>query len=111
MQVVEQHPDMPGADVAAMYSALLAFSGAVYPDRLEYVDRVLQTCHNVSCQPAGCVSLLVLVLQAPAANQAVLLGRPALCSDILPRLPPAACHLPNPSAGAAAAGAHHGCQG
>ncbi len=95
---------MPGADVAAMYSALLAFSGtgesrvgtaahacltgsgytaafhrnngwhprasstirhwpppptcllfrlgiplcAVYPDQLEYVDRVLQTCHNVS---------------------------------------------------------------
>ena len=39
---------MAGADVAAMYAALLAFSGAVYPDRLEYVDRVLQTCHNVS---------------------------------------------------------------
>ena len=106
-QVVEQHPDMPGADVAAMYSALLAFSGtgkrstaglgwfdgmramaaepapasaaclvcigagwcpcgalvasealaspaallplpAVYPDQLDYVDRVLETCHNVS---------------------------------------------------------------
>lgn len=27
VQVVEQHPDMPGADVAAMYSALLGFSG------------------------------------------------------------------------------------
>jgi hypothetical protein len=27
LQVVEQHPDMPGADVAAMYSALLGFSG------------------------------------------------------------------------------------
>lgn len=27
LQVVEQHPEMPGADVAAMYSALLAFSG------------------------------------------------------------------------------------
>ena len=27
VQVVEQHPEMPGADVAAMYSALLAFSG------------------------------------------------------------------------------------
>ena len=73
-QVVEQHPDMPGADVAAMYSALLAFSGAVYPDRLEYVDRVLQTCHNVSCQLAGLpwswlvVPLLLLfVLQGTAA--------------------------------------------
>ncbi|KAI7841140.1 hypothetical protein COHA_005110 [Chlorella ohadii] len=46
LKVVEQHPEMPGADVAAMYSALLAFSGTVYPDQLEYVDRVLQTCHN-----------------------------------------------------------------
>jgi vacuolar protein sorting-associated protein 35 len=27
LKVVEQHPEMPGADVAAMYSALLAFSG------------------------------------------------------------------------------------
>ena len=27
VQVVEQHPDMPGADVASMYSALLGFSG------------------------------------------------------------------------------------
>ena len=27
VQVVAQHPDMPGADVAAMYAALLAFCG------------------------------------------------------------------------------------
>ena len=27
LQVVAQHPDMPGADVAAMYAALLAFCG------------------------------------------------------------------------------------
>ncbi|EFN52770.1 hypothetical protein CHLNCDRAFT_54198 [Chlorella variabilis] len=46
LKVVEQHPDMPGADVAAMYSALLGFSGTVYPDKLDFVDRVLQTCHN-----------------------------------------------------------------
>ncbi|KAL4854485.1 Vacuolar protein sorting-associated protein 35B [Chlorella vulgaris] len=46
LKVVEQHPDMPGADVAAMYSALLGFSGTVYPDRLDFVDRVLETCYN-----------------------------------------------------------------
>ncbi|KAL4440093.1 hypothetical protein ABPG75_003094 [Micractinium tetrahymenae] len=46
LKVVEQHPDMPGADVAAMYSALLGFSGTVYPDQLDFVDRVLETCHN-----------------------------------------------------------------
>ena len=49
-----------------MYSALLAFSGAVYPDRLEYVDRVLQTCHNVSCQlpelPTNWLVVFVLVI-------------------------------------------------
>ncbi|KAL4438691.1 hypothetical protein ABPG77_006295 [Micractinium sp. CCAP 211/92] len=46
LKVVEQHPDMPGADVAAMYSALLGFSGTVYPDQLDFVDRVLETCYN-----------------------------------------------------------------
>jgi hypothetical protein len=63
-QVVEQHPDMAAADVAAMYGAMLAFAGAVYPDNLDYVDKVLQTCHDVrpapaclpACLPARCLA-------------------------------------------------------
>jgi len=43
---IEEHPSMPAADLAAVYSGLLAFSGAVYPDRLDYVDDVLKTCHQ-----------------------------------------------------------------
>jgi vacuolar protein sorting-associated protein 35 len=43
---IEEHPAMPAADLAAVYSGLLAFSGAVYPDRLDYVDDVLKTCHE-----------------------------------------------------------------
>ena len=41
---------MPGADVAAMYAALLSFTGTVYPDNLEYVDRVLATCYEARAQ-------------------------------------------------------------
>jgi len=43
---IEEHPSMPAADLAAVYSGLLAFSGAVYPQRLDYVDDVLKTCHE-----------------------------------------------------------------
>lgn len=43
---VAEHPDMPPADLAAMYSGLLAFAGAVYPDRLDYVDEVMAKCHQ-----------------------------------------------------------------
>lgn len=43
---IEEHPSMPAADLAAVYSGLLAFSGAVYPERLDYVDDVLKTCHE-----------------------------------------------------------------
>lgn len=45
--VSEQHTEMPGADIAAMYIALANFVGAVYPDHLDYIDRVLQSCHEV----------------------------------------------------------------
>jgi vacuolar protein sorting-associated protein 35 len=41
---VEEHLDMPGADLAALYTGLLSFAGAVYPTRTEYVDDVLGTC-------------------------------------------------------------------
>lgn len=43
-QAVEQHPDMPGAELAALYAAQLSFAGTVYPERLDYVDMVLGTC-------------------------------------------------------------------
>jgi vacuolar protein sorting-associated protein 35 len=43
---IQEHPSMPAADLAAVYSGLLAFSGAVYPERLDYVDDVLKTCHE-----------------------------------------------------------------
>ena len=46
-RVAEQHAEMPGADVAAMYIAAASFVGAVYPDRLDYIDRVLSSCHDV----------------------------------------------------------------
>ena len=48
LAVVDAAPDTPAADVAAVYGALLAFAGAVYPDDLSFVDRVLATCHGVS---------------------------------------------------------------
>lgn len=41
---VAEHLDMPGADLAALYTGLLSFAGAVYPTRIEYVDDVLGTC-------------------------------------------------------------------
>lgn len=46
-QVSEQHTEMPGADIAAMYIALANFVGAVYPDHLDYINRVLESCHEV----------------------------------------------------------------
>ncbi|EIE25972.1 vacuolar protein sorting-associated protein 35, partial [Coccomyxa subellipsoidea C-169] len=45
-RVSEQHTEMPGADIAAMYISLANFVGAVYPDHLDYIDRVLQSCHE-----------------------------------------------------------------
>ena len=44
---VAEHPHMPAAELAAMYAGLLAFAGAVYPERVDYVDAVLETCHAV----------------------------------------------------------------
>jgi vacuolar protein sorting-associated protein 35 len=46
-RVAEQHAEMPGADVAAQYIALATFAGSVYPDRLDYLDRVLASCQEV----------------------------------------------------------------
>ncbi|BDA44236.1 probable vacuolar protein sorting-associated protein 35 [Coccomyxa sp. Obi] len=45
-RVSEQHTEMPGADIAAMYIALANFVGAVYPDHLDYINRVLESCHE-----------------------------------------------------------------
>ena len=43
-RISEQHESMHAADIASMYIALTKFVGAVYPDHLDYVDRVLQSC-------------------------------------------------------------------
>ena len=51
--VGERHAAMPGADVAAMYIALAHFAGAVYPDRLDYIDRVLASCHEARMAPGS----------------------------------------------------------
>lgn len=53
-RVAEQHAEMPGADVAAMYIAAADFVGAVYPDRLDYIDRVLSSCYEVSSCTGRC---------------------------------------------------------
>ena len=50
-RISEQHESMHAADIASMYIALTQFVGAVYPDHLEYVDRVLQSCCAVSSLP------------------------------------------------------------
>lgn len=46
-RVSEQHTEMPGADIAAMYIALGNFVGAVYPDHLDYINRLLESCYEV----------------------------------------------------------------
>lgn len=47
-RISEQHENMHAADIASMYIALTKFVGAVYPDHLDFVDRVLQSCCTVS---------------------------------------------------------------
>ncbi|KAL3144750.1 hypothetical protein ABBQ38_001871 [Trebouxia sp. C0009 RCD-2024] len=44
--VAQQHSEMPAADVASMYIALLGFTGKVYPDKLDYTDKVLTECYQ-----------------------------------------------------------------
>ena len=46
-RISEQHESMHAADIASMYIALVKFVGAVYPDQLDSVDRVLQSCCTV----------------------------------------------------------------
>ena len=53
-RISEQHESMHAADIASMYIALVKFVGAVYPDQLDSVDRVLQSCCTVRHHsPAG----------------------------------------------------------
>ena len=58
-RVAEQHAEMPGADVAAMYIAAADFVGAVYPDRLDYIDRVLSSCYDVRSCPGRRLACLL----------------------------------------------------
>ena len=40
VDVAEQHAEMSGADVTSMFIALIDFAGTVFPDKLEYVNRL-----------------------------------------------------------------------
>jgi hypothetical protein len=46
--VAGRHAEMPPADVAAMFITLAQFCNQVYPDRLDYLDRVFAVCGQVS---------------------------------------------------------------
>ena len=46
--VAEKQQEMSGADLCAMYIALLGFIGKVYPDKLDNMDQVLIECHKAS---------------------------------------------------------------
>lgn len=50
---VAEHPDMPPSDLTALYAGLLSFAGAVYPERMDYVDDVLKTCSDALSQRCG----------------------------------------------------------
>ena len=47
LQVADEHADMAAADITAVFIALVCFTGAVYPDRLDYVNDVLAACQEV----------------------------------------------------------------
>ena len=78
--VAAQHAEMPGADVAAMYIALAHFAGAVYPDRLDYIDRVLASCQEVGVTPVFTQSRHTLSSRALAQSDSSGVGSPA-CGD------------------------------
>ena len=59
-RISEQHESMHAADIASMYIALTVFVGAVYPDHLDYVDRVLQSCCAVSSLSCAMTHLLTI---------------------------------------------------
>ena len=46
-RVAQQQSEMPAADIASMYIALLGFTGKVYPERLDYIDKVLSESYQV----------------------------------------------------------------
>ena len=47
-KVAQQQSEMPAGDIASMYIALLGFTGKVYPDKLDYTDKVLTECYQAS---------------------------------------------------------------
>lgn len=44
---IEAHKDISGYDIASMYGGLIQFAEAVYPDRLVYVDNILEQAVKV----------------------------------------------------------------
>lgn len=48
--VADRHSEMQAADTAAMFIALAQFCNSMYPDRLDYLDRVFAACAQASLQ-------------------------------------------------------------
>ncbi|CAD7699400.1 unnamed protein product, partial [Ostreobium quekettii] len=86
--VTAQHPEMHAGEVIEMYVALLAFTGSVHPDRLDYVNGLLEACHK-ALRDRGTVSdpkgekTLVDLLSAPLTRYDVVR---VLGLDSYPRL-------------------------
>lgn len=54
ISVAARHAEMPPGDIAAMFIALAQFCNAVYPDRLDYLDRVFAACGQASLILLSC---------------------------------------------------------
>eukprot|EP00891_Asterochloris_glomerata_P001826 jgi/Astpho2/1826/e_gw1.00038.20.1_t len=67
--VAEKQQEMSGADLCAMYIALLGFIGKVYPDKLDNMDQVLTECHKASLGSA----VVACLSSTPALNDAPML--------------------------------------
>lgn len=62
---IEAHKDISGSDIASMYGGLIQFAEAVYPDRLVYVDNILEQAVKVI---AIFLYRLSIVLHSVASN-------------------------------------------
>ncbi|KAK9832171.1 hypothetical protein WJX74_001409 [Apatococcus lobatus] len=72
-KVTESENEVPSGDVVAMHAALLSFTGAVYPDRLDLVNKVLTSAYQAlekqaPIKDAKAEKLLVQLLSTPLDN-------------------------------------------
>lgn len=90
--VAEKQQEMSGADLCAMYIALLGFIGKVYPDKLDNMDQVLTECHKaslgsavVACLSCRCFAAAYDVgcLQCIQSTHQVQAGRCCRCAGFL----------------------------